>query len=103
MADPGNPAPLPPALFVDQNEARRAEKKILRPGPLPFMSGSAYPPPPSLPLYGGLDPPMPVTKFLDVNERIYMILSFVPGEGLKVIESGFSVASPQTSFGVRLS
>ena len=36
---------------------------------------------------------MPVTKFLDVNERIYMILSFVPGEGLKVIESGFSGAA----------
>ena len=54
------------------------------------MAGSGYPPPP-LPL--GLDPQMPVTKFLDVNERIYMILSFVPGEGLKVIESGFSGAA----------
>ena len=93
MADPGDPAPLPPpALFLDQNEARRAEKKNLRPGPLPFMSGSGYPPPP-LPLYGGLDPPLPMTKFLDVNERIYMILSFVPGEGLKVIQSGFSGAA----------
>ena len=63
------------------------------------MSGSGYPPPP-LPLYGGLDPPMPVTKSLDVNERIYMILSFVPGEGLKVIESGFSGAAceQQTHF-----
>ena len=33
---------------------------------------------------------MLVTKFLDVDERIYMIMSFVPGEGLKVVESGFS-------------
>ena len=43
---------------------------------------------------------MPVTRFLDVNERIYMILSFVPGEGLKVIESGFSGAAceQQTHF-----
>ena len=33
---------------------------------------------------------MLVTKFLDVNEQIYMIMSFVPGEDLKVVESGFS-------------
>ena len=33
---------------------------------------------------------MLVTKFLDVNERIYMIMSFVPREDLKVVESGFS-------------
>ena len=31
-----------------------------------------------------------VTKYLDIKERIYMVMSFLPGEGLKVVESGFS-------------
>ena len=31
-----------------------------------------------------------MTKYLDIKERIYMVMSFLPGEGLKVVESGFS-------------
>ena len=69
----------------------RPKKNFWDRAPFPLCQGLDTPPP--LPLYRGLDPPMPVTKFLDVNERIYMILSFVPGEGLKVIESGFSGAA----------
>ena len=73
-------------------------KKKIETGPPSLYVRVWITPPPPLPL--GLDPPMPVTKFLDVNERIYMILSFLPGEGLKVIESGFSGAAyeQQTHF-----
>ena len=46
------PAPTP--LFLDQNEARGAEKKNLSPPPV--ISGSVYEPPP--PLSEGLDPPL---------------------------------------------
>ena len=40
MADPGEgPGPAPPPLFLDQTEARKAEKIIfLRPGPSPYLS-----------------------------------------------------------------
>ena len=40
MTDPGKPRSPPPPLFLDQTEARRAEKKNLRPHP--------HPPPPYL-------------------------------------------------------
>ena len=96
MAVPGNPAPLPPPpprLISRSKWGPKGRKKIFETGPPSLYVRVWIPPPPPLPLYRGLDPPMPVTKFLDVNERIYMILSFVPGEGLKVIESGFSGAA----------
>ena len=89
MAVPGDPAPLPPRLISRSKWGPKGRKKIFETGP-PSLYVRVWIP---LPLYRGLDPPMPVTKFLDVNERIYMILSFVPGEGLKVIESGFSGAA----------
>ena len=50
--------PPPPPLFLDENEARRAEKKFfLRPAPTSLSQGlddRPLPPPP--PLSGGLDP-----------------------------------------------
>ena len=36
----GGARPPPPSLFLDQTEARRAEKKILETGPPPLISGS---------------------------------------------------------------
>ena len=46
-------------LFLDQNEARRAEKKIFWGRPPPLTSGSGWPaPPPPPPLSDGLDPPL---------------------------------------------
>ena len=58
MADPGEGlrGPGAPPLFLDQNEARRAEKKFSEAGPL-LISGSGWPacppapPPPPPPLY----------------------------------------------------
>ena len=85
--------PSPPRLISRSKWGPKGRKKIFETGPPSLYVRVWIPPPPPLPLYRGLDPPMPVTKFLDVNERIYMILSFVPGEGLKVIESGFSGAA----------
>ena len=47
MADPGEgPGGAEPPLFLDQTEARRAEKDFFRP-------------PPPLPLSEGLDQPLP--------------------------------------------
>ena len=43
LAGPGEgsvPHPPPPALFIDQNEARRAEKNIFGDWPPPLISGS---------------------------------------------------------------
>ena len=49
--------PRPP-VFLDQTEARRAEKKFLETTP-PLSQGLGDPPPPSpLPLSEGLDPPL---------------------------------------------
>ena len=43
-----------PPLFLDQTEARRTEKNFFEP---PLISWSGYPPP-SPPLFEGLDPPL---------------------------------------------
>ena len=51
---------VPPALFLDQNEARRAGKNFFETGP-PLFSRSGWPashPPPPLPLSEGLDLPL---------------------------------------------
>ena len=69
MADPGEGPgglPTPPSLFLDQTEARRAEKKMLRLGPPPllivWMTGT-------VPLSEGLDPPLAVlgASYIDVQ------------------------------------
>ena len=49
----------PPPLFLDQNEARRAEKKIGRAGAPPYLRVWMTTSPP--PLSEGLDPPLPST------------------------------------------
>ena len=51
VADPGEGpgGGEPPPLFVDQIEARRAEKFFFRePPPFPLIKGSGWPPPPTL-------------------------------------------------------
>ena len=56
VADPGVGPGGPPPLFLDQTEARRAEKKFFwETGPPPFLRVwmTALPPPP---LSEGLDP-----------------------------------------------
>ena len=69
VADPGEGPgglPTPPSLFLDQTEARRAEKKMLRLGPPPllivWMTGT-------VPLSEGLDPPLAVlgASYIDVQ------------------------------------
>ena len=59
---PGRPPP-PSPLFLDQNEVRRAEKRISETGPPPpsFISGSGCP---GLPLSEGLDPPVVFILYL---------------------------------------
>ena len=52
--DPGEGPGGPPPLFLDQNEAQRAEKKFCEAGPTLFL-GLDDPPP----LSEGLDPPLP--------------------------------------------
>ena len=52
VADQGEPPPAP--IFLDLNEARRAQNIFFETGPLPLISGSGWPPPP--PLSEGLDP-----------------------------------------------
>ena len=55
MADSGEgPGGLGPPLFLDQTEAQRANKKLLKPGSPPFSKGLDDRPPP--PLSQGLDP-----------------------------------------------
>ena len=49
VEDPGEPPPLPPTLFLELNEARRAQKYFFETGPLPLISGSGWPTPPPLP------------------------------------------------------
>ena len=69
---------LPPVpLFLDQTEARRAEKKNWDPHPL--ISGSGWPSPPSL--SEGLDPPLYKAQLLNLvslrkdiwNQGIFLI------------------------------
>ena len=61
VADPGEEPGWPGSpLFLDQNEARRAEKIFFETASPPLISGSGWPPipPPPLPLSEGLDPPL---------------------------------------------
>ena len=51
------PGSSPPPLFLDQTEARRAEKKIFETG-LPLYLGVWKTAPPPPPLSEGLDPPL---------------------------------------------
>ena len=62
VADPGDPSPPPPPLFIDQTEARGAEIKFFGRPPLPpFSKGLDDRPPLS---QGGLDPAVHVSRFL---------------------------------------
>ena len=55
VEDPGEgPGGVRPSLFLDQTEARRAEKNLLDIAPLPFSLGLDDQPPP--PPTEGLDP-----------------------------------------------
>ena len=61
LADPGERSGGPgPPFFLDQTEARRAEKKIFKTAfPLSQGLDDCHPPPPPLPsLSEGLDPPL---------------------------------------------
>ena len=90
MADPGE-GPLPPPLIFWPNwEPKGRKKHFLRPGPIPLIAGSGWPPRPPSPYLKVCIRHCIVTKYLDIKERIYMVMSFLPGEGLKVVESGFS-------------
>ena len=56
---PGRPdPPTHPHLLLDQTEARKAEKKFLRPHPPLLSYGLDDLPPPPPPLSEGLDPPL---------------------------------------------
>ena len=54
VADPGKGPgnlPLPPPLFLDQTEARRAEKKLFEDHPPPYLRVWMTPPPPYLKVF----------------------------------------------------
>ena len=55
MADPREGPGGAPPLFLDQNEAQRAEKNFSETTP-PLSQGLDYPAPPPSPLSEGLDP-----------------------------------------------
>ena len=67
--------PAPPPLFLDQTEARKAEKIIfLRPGPSPYLSVWMTVPP----LSGGLDPPLFTFQYCFYVQYLCMISSWRP-------------------------
>ena len=67
--------PAPPPLFLDQTEARKAEKIIFhRPGPSPYLSVWMTVPP----LSGGLDPPLFTFQYCFYVQYLCMISSWRP-------------------------
>ena len=78
----------PPPLFLDETEARRAEKFFVRLPPL--VSGSGWPPPPDPlsphPLSEGLDPSLPTSNFIwgappeNLNWHVVCLLTSFQGE-----------------------
>ena len=58
----------PPPLFLDQNEARRAEKFFFEACPTPYLRVWMTAPPP---LCEGLDPPLDCNRFVGERERAH--------------------------------